>query len=409
MFGLVFSGRVFSGRVFSGRVFSGLVFSGRVFSGRVFSGRVFSGLAFSGLAFSGLAFSGLAFSGLAFSGLVGCSFTVDTARTQCASDADCSSLPAGTCIEGLCAVREGWSCLHEEVVSTSSDMVASIPLDGWSGDVDFSGRGASAGVDESASGDSSSMGGLDAEASSTAGDAPAAGAAAEDDESRSDADAEQGPVGASVAGAASNDAAIRLCSAWDIACSSPVESRRLSMAELQRDSALTFALPQGFEGYAELQAPGHVPLLYFLQPPFGEEAQLPVATLMTRGGVDRFAQALQVDLSPERGSALLVARDCVGQGSSGLRYEVSEADARAVRFYLAGGVPTTGAIQTDASGRGGFVNLPAGAFFVTASFAEAVPAVVKQGIFIRPGWISYARLTPRGPQRSAERASEEEG
>ena len=56
--------------------------------------------------------------------LLSCSLTVDESRAQCATDAECGNLPAGTCVDGLCEASRRWACI-ESAAQQPSDAITS--------------------------------------------------------------------------------------------------------------------------------------------------------------------------------------------------------------------------------------------------------------------------------------------
>ena len=66
-----------------------------------------------------------------------------------------------------------------------------------------------------------------------------------------------------------------------------------------------------------------------------------------------------------------------------------------MQYYLAGGLPTTGASETDSLGGGGAVNVPVGPLTITATLAGTNKTLGSMKIYIVPGTETYAWVRVR--------------
>jgi hypothetical protein len=78
--------------------------------------------------------------------------------------------------------------------------------------------------------------------------------------------------------------------------------------------------------------------------------------------------------------------DCTGAPAKGVSITASTRDAKTIAFYYGGNnTPTVNATQTDATGVGGFVNLPAGVIDITLRLVATGQLVGKYPVFVRKG------------------------
>jgi hypothetical protein len=95
-----------------------------------------------------------------------------------------------------------------------------------------------------------------------------------------------------------------------------------------------------------------------------------------------------------RGHAQFSVEDCNATPSSGVSLEAREADAETTRFYALDGLPDTWATSTSSDGIAGFLNAPAGMLTVSARWGDGGAALGSASVLIRPGFISFGRLSP---------------
>jgi hypothetical protein len=281
-----------------------------------------------------------------------CSLSVDAERVQCLTDLDCTKgnrgLSAGVCVESLCEVAPEWSCLLGREATRAEDAATASDgaLDATAPEVPASPLAEPTLVDVSLP--ILDMPGL----------TPAIGLAA------------------------------RLCRKLDVDCAAP-------LAEINdSEGAFSFSVESPFEGYLRIDAPERLPVMYFLNPPLRDGEALPPVSLMDEASMGDLMQGLDIELSPEHGIAVLTTEDCLGGYSPGVVYETSSADMLTRTFYALDGLPSASVAQTDASGYGGFVNLPSGSVSVSGRLSTSEQPLATISLLIRPGVISYGRVAP---------------
>ncbi|HEU4408491.1 MAG TPA: hypothetical protein VFS43_24730 [Polyangiaceae bacterium] len=152
------------------------------------------------------------------------------------------------------------------------------------------------------------------------------------------------------------------CASADLLCSQPLapairgdDNGRIE-AQVPTASAVGTI---GFGGYFRAEAPERDTLLLLFHPPLVEDVEELVA--MGRAGqLFENAPVLGITLEPDRAGAVLLARDCRGEPSPGVTFELEGGDPAARIFYGVGPVPSPSAVQTDDLGLAIGLNLPAG-------------------------------------------------
>jgi hypothetical protein len=265
----------------------------------------------------------------------GCSLTVDASRAQCNTDSECNTGPGalagGFCRDALCDVKPEWSCLNGAGQTDSAELLP----------------GSSQGVDIQ-------LAAVDL--------------------------VDQAPVSALPAS---------LCRKLDLSCDTPIQ-RLLS----DSNGVYSLTLDADFDGYLQLEGPQVVPTLYFFSALPNTGGRLPTLTLMKPTMLDALMAEMDATLASERGVAILTAQDCMGSFSAGVAYETANADPETIEFYATDGLPSLHATSTDASGFGGFLNLPAGPVSVTGRLAESTLPLASVSVLVRSGFITYGHIVP---------------
>lgn len=221
----------------------------------------------------------------------------------------------------------------------------------------------------------------------------------------------------------------RLCSKLDAGCTSPI-STNISYA----GGVFDFDVPTGsagFDGYLEVSAPSELctdrevfgeasaalcallaqcdprspdarcslpsyPLaLQFFNPPIIEDTVSPRPIYMSSAAASRaIGQAAGADFDATKGSLIVTAVDCDGKGAPGIAFAMG-GQQRAVGqvFYMQNGVPSVTLQETDATGFGGFVGMPAGYLDVVAK-NSAGTRIGGVGAYVAPASTSFITLAP---------------
>jgi hypothetical protein len=182
----------------------------------------------------------------------------------------------------------------------------------------------------------------------------------------------------------------RLCERPDTTCMMPIsgEIPATPMGDLQ------LPVRAGFDGYVELRAPGKMPGLYFIYPPVDGNREIPFVPLIETELVAQLAALNDKDLKPDRGHVLLGGYDCQRMPAEGIVLSSTDADADTSSFYVLNNLPKIGAKATDASGRGGFINLKEGIIAITASLASDNRKIASVSLLVRSGMMTYTSLVP---------------
>lgn len=182
----------------------------------------------------------------------------------------------------------------------------------------------------------------------------------------------------------------RVCEKLDVTCQMP-----LGAEVTAGDSGdLRLPVPGGFAGYVEMRAPDKMPGIYFFNPPVDADREVPAVPLLDQNLVAQLAMLNGRDLSADRGHVLLGGYDCQHMPAQGMRLATDDADATSSDFYVVNNVPKAGAMATDSSGRGGFINLKPGIVTLTASLLADSRKIATVSLYVRAGTITYTSIVP---------------
>jgi hypothetical protein len=182
----------------------------------------------------------------------------------------------------------------------------------------------------------------------------------------------------------------RVCEKLDTTCKMPI------MPDVPANEAgdILLTLRAGFDGYAELRAPGKMPGLYFFYPPVDADRTVPLVPLLEPVLIEQLAILNDKEVRPDRGHLLLGGYDCQRMPAPGVQLHTDDADAESSPFYVLNNVPKATAKETDKSGRGGFINLKDGIIALTATVAADKRKIATVSLFVRPGMITFTTIVP---------------
>ena len=220
----------------------------------------------------------------------------------------------------------------------------------------------------------------------------------------------------------------RLCARPDTDCDSP-----LSVDIVDEGGLLSFTVPTplvGFDGYLEVtsaselctnpslgelgpvlcglspacdtEAPDaacEVPLyaraLLFFNPPIVSDTSEPLSLpLLPSTAIPTLAAAAHAGApDPTAGHLFITALDCDSEPAAGVSYRIDRDQDRVTPLYPAEAVPNDTAVETDGSGIGGFLGVPAGLVRVTGNNAE-LREIGAISAFAAPSTVSYTFLAP---------------
>ncbi len=201
------------------------------------------------------------------------------------------------------------------------------------------------------------------------------------------------PVVDVITSAFPKDLQVRACSKLDVQCASPLSATvDLSSAP----GLLKVTLASGFDGYLELTSPTITPALFFVVKPIREDTtlstSLPVVPPAGFGGI---AQAIGTTLDlTTMGHVYALAEDCGGTPASGVRFEIDKKSTQTAAYYMINNTPLSTVPSTDASGAGGFLNIPNGFVRLTGYVSATGARIGEAGFVVRVGAVSYPRLIP---------------
>jgi hypothetical protein len=228
----------------------------------------------------------------------------------------------------------------------------------------------------------------------------------------------------------------RLCQAVDVDCTNPVAVDIVDVGGL-----LAFDVPtgvRGFVGYLEVTSPTDLctssafgdlagaicdladercnrdapddfcrlptyarAMLFFNPPIFNDVPQVMQLPLISAKAMPAMLEAAGAQLNPSTGNLFITALDCDGRPAAGVTYTIGNFQDRVTQLYLHNSFPDRTDLQTDSSGVGGFLGVPAGQYVQVSGFNSNVESVGEIGLATRPFSMSYGLLTPLAPPPSS--------
>jgi hypothetical protein len=187
-----------------------------------------------------------------------------------------------------------------------------------------------------------------------------------------------------------DDVVVRFCQSGDEPCASPV----LTVTPI--NGSIAFTIDATFDGYVELESPGMVPALIELSRPIGAMRTLSELRMVDAATLGAFANQLNASVDAALGHALFWAQDCAGQRAPGVSVEaLGELSPSARSYYVVDfKLPSDTVDQTDVSGGGGFINLPAKGMTFDARRASTGELISRLPGRIRPGQVTFLPIEP---------------
>jgi hypothetical protein len=209
----------------------------------------------------------------------------------------------------------------------------------------------------------------------------------------------------------------KVCAKADVGCMSPLRENITDdegLLEFDVDTNV-----DGFDGYLEVfgpmqpcaegfcapgcdpgdvapecQIPVYAPSLQFFNPPvtvdYEQALQMPMFDVVALSSVISAAGA---EYDPTKGNLFLVALNCDGIPASGITYRITEHQTEVTQLYVKDGAVTNTVFETDDSGIGGFIGVPAG-FAEVEAFNKRGDLVGSVGVVARAGFMTYSPLVP---------------
>jgi hypothetical protein len=197
---------------------------------------------------------------------------------------------------------------------------------------------------------------------------------------------------------------VKVCGATDHDCTSPLDT-----ATTAADGTVDVAMPTGPGGegaYLDLAGPSIAPtltethLVNFVTLHADDDEPMISGFLraldMNTWGLLRGSYNFPADPGT-RSRFNIQAKSCGGSNLPGVTVTSSSADSETFFGYLAGGIPSTTATETDTSGLAGWENHPAGPTTVTITKASTGEKLLTYDTFVRGGVIGSVGLPPGTP------------
>lgn len=156
------------------------------------------------------------------------------------------------------------------------------------------------------------------------------------------------------------------------------------------------AVPEGFDGFVQVTGPNLVDSRIYVGRPLVGPPPVQEVQVLSPMDLELLATLAGDDPDPTRGTAIVLAIDCSGDGAGGVRFETPNADDETLQFYLINQSPTVPptATATDKDGFGGFFNLPVASAVVRA-FRDEDDAFIGESSFqVLAETISYVLVAP---------------
>ncbi len=161
------------------------------------------------------------------------------------------------------------------------------------------------------------------------------------------------------------------------------------------DGLVQASVETGFEGFFEVRGGGFVPTIRYISPPL-RKSSTDGLQIMLRGSDVSLLTILATGRSydPAKGLVFTVVSDCNGNALPNIKFTASVSDPEMVGFYIYNTSPTTSETKTEASGRGGYVNVPPGFVDFTAAYADTGKVLGTTRAIIRGGYATTVTLRP---------------
>jgi hypothetical protein len=198
---------------------------------------------------------------------------------------------------------------------------------------------------------------------------------------------------------------LKACHKLDQECASPYDTQ-----VTDADGFAAFTVPAGsvgFDGYVDMTGGDNgehgkngeiFPAIWYPSPNIVSAGWRGRVQFVSYSSLQSLALLTGATIDPSRGHFAAAAQDCNFAAAGGVTFDADTKDDKTTVFYFVGGVPRTGASQTDSnSGIGGYINLPGGrSSLVTARVpvGDAIRTIGSVSYIIRAGTFTTTSIPP---------------
>lgn len=190
-------------------------------------------------------------------------------------------------------------------------------------------------------------------------------------------------------------ASIKLCARSDLACATP-----RAILNTDEEGIVHTEVEYGFSGYFEFNSPGLQPSIFVVNPvTSADRRQVPLQAL-NPANAEFLVKAIlgsEATLEPTLAHTIMAVVDCNSQRFAGISYQAATVDPqnRSRVFYILNpGVPSAGGTETNIQGQAGFINLPPGVGTITGTYNIQQKRAVRIDMPLRAGYFSYGLMEP---------------
>lgn len=188
---------------------------------------------------------------------------------------------------------------------------------------------------------------------------------------------------------------MKSCRKLDVACATPIVDR----VRPDASGHATFTVEGGFDGYIEVDPavspPIYVPTLIFISIPLADDAMNPATMLVSIADLAALSQSAGGMVDTKLGAVIYRAANCQRMNAAGIVAKLDSDSPDTKKFFFVGGLPTQTANATDASGLGGFINVPVGVRSLSGTRTTDDLFIGTVSVLVRPGFFSYSLLAPQ--------------
>lgn len=191
----------------------------------------------------------------------------------------------------------------------------------------------------------------------------------------------------------------RACLPSDLDCGTPY----LEDVRLDEEGYLNLSLPYAFTGRLEMETPGYMPMLWYVNRPIYEDYRTFGASLVTPRELESISTRSDDELAVDSGLVIFALFDCNDEPAEGLTVTRTD-DAPDVRFYFDGPLPDqdleVSRVSTELShdmspiAAGGFFNAKPGFVRYEVHLAETGDLVSTAEVEIRAGHMTTVAFYP---------------